>query len=637
MDISELILPGAIRMGVVVESREQVLDCLTELALSVGVVKDGAAFRAALENREEQGSTNFGRGLAVPHAQGPFTQKPAVLALLLKKGVPWGTENSEACDVFFCIAAPAETGEYMQTLACLMGTLRYPGLGDQLRSAGGEQEFRQRLIEAGRAADRSQTSGGRPSRILAVTACPTGIAHTYLAADALQKAALAQGIPIKVETNGGAGIQNQLTKEDIENCDAVIVAADKQVETLRFAGKRVIFAPVSAGVYHAPQLLSRAMAGEAPVYHPGQDLMAGEILPAGGRRHVFYRHLMNGVSHMLPFVVAGGILMTLGLFLDDYSLNPFNFGGNMPMPAFFTLMGKLAFSFMLPVTAGYIAHSIAGLPALAVGFVGGALAEGGIMFHDTLLVQGPSGGFLGALLAGFLAGYVVRGLQSLFRKLPQSLASLKPTILYPVLGVILVGAVICLLNPLLVQTNLFMGHMLQSLRGSSRMLLGAVLGGMMALDMGGPVNKTAYVFATAAVATGQLDVMAAVMAGGMVPPLAMGLCTALFPRLFPPTARRMGGLACVMGLCFITEGAVPFAVADPLRVVPSCVVSGAAAGALSVAFGCTLGAPQGGIFVLPLVNHPARYLVVLALASLLGAVMLRVVSAVWQRKDNKQK
>ncbi len=630
MEITELLKPGSIQLGADLQQKDQVLDCLTQLAVKSGAVQDGTAFRLALASREEEASTDFGQGLAVPHAQGSFAEHPAVIALVLKKGIAWGGPEGSICDVFFCIAAPKAGGDYLQTLACLMGALRAPGLGDKLRAAQSPQQFMDLLLEAEKAAAASRDAecGVIKPRILAVTACPTGIAHTYLAADALKKAAMSLGATIKVETDGSIGVRNELTSEEIQNCDAVIVAADKQVNVDRFVGKRVIFAPVTAGVYHAKQLIQRAMAGEAPVYQPGTDLWAGEILPATGRPRGAYRHLMNGVAHMLPFVVAGGILMSLGMLLDDYQLDPFNFGGNLPLAAFLTLLGKTALGFMLPVTAGYIAESIAGLPALAVGFVGGALAAQGINFSE--MGGGASAGFLGAMLAGFLAGYAVRGLQTLTRRMPAGIATLKPTVIYPLFGVLFVGAVMCLLNPPMAQMNIAIGDALHGMEGGSRILFGAVLGGMMALDMGGPVNKAAYVFATAALAAGDLDVMAAVMAGGMAPPLAMALCTTLFPRGFNPAAKRTGSLAYVMGLCFITEGAVPFALVDPLRVIPCCVLSGMLAGGLSMSFGCTLGAPQGGIFMLPLVNHPAAYLAALFIGSMAGGLLyglLRTIAA----------
>ena len=620
MEITELLAPGSILLGADLTDADQVLQALADLAVSSGAVQDGDAFCAALKDREMEASTDFGQGLAVPHAQGPFTVRPAVVALTLKEPIPWGGPENSVCDVFFCIAAPKQGGEYLQCLACLMTALRAPGLGARLRAAHRPREFLDLLLVAEQAskANTDPDYGCMTPRILAVTACPTGIAHTYLAADALQKAATAQGVSIKVETNGSIGVQNELTKQDIQNCDVVIVAADKQVEVDRFAGKRVIFASVSAGVYHAQQLVQRAVAGEAPVYHPGNDLLAGEVLPPSGALHSFYRHLMNGVAHMLPFVVAGGVLMTLGMLLDVSQNNLLNFGRNLPIASFLTLVGKIAFSFMLPITAGYIARSIAGLPALMLGLVGGALAAQGIRFPD--LATGASGGFLAAILAGFLGGYTIRALQTLTRKLPASIAALKPTVIYPVAGVIVVGVVICAVNPLLAQLNLTIGNALRSMEGGSRIVLGAVLGGMMALDMGGPVNKAAYVFATAALAAGNLDVMAAVMAGGMVPPLAMALCTTLFPQCFPPAMRRAGSLAYIMGLCFITEGAVPFAVADPLRAVPACVLSGALAGSCSMAFRCTMGAAQGGIFMLALVNHPIFYLAALLVGSVVGAL-----------------
>ncbi len=526
-------------------------------------------------------------------------------------------------------------------------------------------------------------------RVLAVTACPTGIAHTYMAAEALEKAGKAMDIPLKAETNGSGGAKNVLTAEEIAAADGIIVAADKNVETARFDGKRVLFVPVSEGIHHPEELIGKIVEKQVPIYHYSGAVKTTETAKNESIGRQLYKHLMNGVSHMLPFVIGGGILIALAFLLDDYSINPANFGMNTPVAAFFKTVGGVvshmlpfvigggilialafllddysinpanfgmntpvaaffktvggvAFNFMLPILAGYIAMSIADRPGLAVGFVGGSLAAAGTSFATILDPNTAAipAGFLGALLAGFVGGYFMLGLRKVCDKLPDSLEGIKPILLYPVIGVLFMGLFMCLVNPLMGAINNGLIDFLNSLGGTSKILLGAVLAGMMSIDMGGPFNKAAYVTGTGAIATAaaagaaqgaiEYQMMAAVMVGGMVPPLAIALCTTFFKKKFTQDERKSGVVNYIMGLCFITEGAIPFAASDPLRVIPSCVVGSAVAGALSMFFGCSLMAPHGGIFVFPVVTNVLGYVISLVVGSLVGMLLLGVL------KKNKE-
>ena len=472
-------------------------------------------------------------------------------------------------------------------------------------------------------------------RVLAVTACPTGIAHTYMAAESLNGKAEEMGISIKVETNGSGGAKNVLTKEDIENCEAIIVAADKKVDMARFDGKKVIQTKVADGIHKAEELISRAAKGDAPIYHhaggSSEDEESAEKESFGRQ---IYKHLMNGVSHMLPFVIGGGILIALAFLFDDYNINPANFGKNTPLAAVLKTIGETSFNFMLPILAGYISMSIADRPGLAAGFVGGALANSGITIASAFdsNISVVSGGFLGALFAGFLAGYLVLGIKKVLSFLPQSLEGLKPTLLYPLLGIGLVGAILLFVNPFFGTINTGITNVLNSMGGTSRVMLGMVVAGMMAVDMGGPFNKAAYVFGTASLASGNFEVMAAVMAGGMVPPLAIALASVVFRNKFTKKDRDAAVTNFVMGLSFITEGAIPFAAADPLRVIPSAVIGSATAGALSMFFNCTLRAPHGGIFVLPVIGKPFMYLLSVVIGTIVGAILLGILRKTVEEK-----
>ena len=623
MKITDLLKKNGIAINPEVKTKEEAINKLVDLMDATGRLSDKEEYKKAVLARESLSTTGIGDNIAIPHAKTTAVKEPGLAAMILTDGIDYDSLDGEPAKLFFLIAAPeGENNLHLDVLARLSMMLMDPEFKDMLVNAKSVDEFLNLIdskendkLEAENKKEEEAKANKTGYRVLAVTACPTGIAHTFMAAESLENKAKDMGISIKVETNGSGGAKNVLTKEEIENAECIIVAADKKVDMARFEGKRVIQTKVANGIHKAEELLNKATSGNAPVYHHagGSD----ESVDSGEKESVgrqIYKHLMNGVSHMLPFVIGGGILIALAFLFDDYSINPATFGSNTPFAAFLKTTGDAAFGFMLPVLAGYIAMSIGDRPALAVGFVGGMLANSG------------GSGFLGALAAGFIAGYLMVGLQKLLSKLPQSLEGLKPVLLYPFLGILLIGAIITfVINPPVGALNTAMNNFLMSMGSSSKVLLGAVLGGMMAIDMGGPFNKAAYVFGTASLATGQFDIMAAVMAGGMVPPLAIALCTTFFKNKFTARERQSGITNYVMGLSFITEGAIPFAAADPLKVIPACVIGSATAGALSMAFGCGLRAPHGGIFVTPIVSNPLRYLAAVAIGAVVGMIVLAVL------------
>ena len=623
MKITDLLKKNGIAINPEVKTKEEAINKLVDLMDATGRLSDKEEYKKAVLARESLSTTGIGDNIAIPHAKTTAVKEPGLAAMILTDGIDYDSLDGEPAKLFFLIAAPeGENNLHLDVLARLSMMLMDPEFKDMLVNAKSVDEFLNLIdskendkLEAENKKEEEAKANKTGYRVLAVTACPTGIAHTFMAAESLENKAKDMGISIKVETNGSGGAKNVLTKEEIENAECIIVAADKKVDMARFEGKRVIQTKVANGIHKAEELLNKATSGNAPVYnHAGgsdESADSGEKESIGRQ---IYKHLMNGVSHMLPFVIGGGILIALAFLFDDYSIDPANFGMNTPFAAFLKTTGGAAFGFMLPVLAGYIAMSIGDRPALAVGFVGGMLAnEGG-------------SGFLGALAAGFIAGYLMLGLKKLFSKLPQSLEGLKPVLLYPFLGILLIGAIIVfIINPPVGALNNGITNLLNSMGSSSKVLLGAVLGGMMAIDMGGPFNKAAYVFGTASLATGQFDIMAAVMAGGMVPPLAIALCTTFFKNKFTARERQSGLTNYVMGLSFITEGAIPFAAADPLKVIPACVIGSATAGALSMAFGCGLRAPHGGVFVTPIVSNPLMYLAAVAIGAVVGMIVLAVL------------
>lgn len=623
MRITDLLSKDAVVLRAKVSNKEEAFDMLIDLHEKIGSITNKKLYKEDIMKREAQGPTAIGDGIAIPHAKSGAVKKPMLTAITVPDGVDLNALDQQPSKLIFMIAAPEGGGDtHLELLSRLTVMLMDASFREELLAAQNTDAFlkiidRKETEKYGHEEPVQKKDG---YRVLAVTACPTGIAHTFMAAEALTNKAVEMGINLKAETNGSGGAKNVLTRQEIEQADAIIIAADKNVEMARFDGKRVIKTSVSEGIHKPGDLIKRALSGDAPVYHHSgkstEERYGGD--ESFGRK--IYKHLMNGVSHMLPFVVGGGILIALAFLLDDYAIDPNNFGKNTPLAAFFKTLGDTAFGFMLPILAGYIAMSIADRPGLAVGFVGGALAVSGMTFLNP--DGGISAGFLGALFAGFVGGYIVVGLRKIFSKLPDSLEGIKPVLLYPLLGVLLIGVVMCAVNPLIAMLNEALNNGLRSMGTTSKVLLGIVLGGMMSIDMGGPFNKAAYVFGTASIASGEYDIMAAVMIGGMIPPLAIALCSTFFKNRFTPAERQSGLVNYILGLCFISEGAIPFAAADPLRVIPSCIVGSAVAGGLSMLFGCTLMAPHGGIFVFPVVGNWPMYLLALVIGSVVGCIML---------------
>ena len=649
MRIVDLLSKEKILLHTSAADKNAAIDLMVGLQEKGGALTDKEAYKQAILAREAQSSTAIEAGIAVPHAKAGCVREPSLAAVTLDRGVDYGAMDGQPSDLFFMIAAPMDGNVHLEILSHLMVLLMDPAFSAELRAAGDADAFLA-VIDRYEQAKYGAQEAAAPAepvkeslpaekggyRILAVTACPTGIAHTYMAAEALEKAGQKLGLPLKAETNGSGGAKNVLTPEEIEAADGIIIAADKNVETARFSGKRVLFVPVSDGIHKPEALIQRIESGNVPVYkHEGAaESSAATKNESAGRQ--IYKHLMNGVSHMLPFVIGGGILIALAFLFDDAAINPANFGMNTPVAAFFKTVGNAAFSFMLPILAGYIAYSIADRPGLAVGFVGGYLASVGTSFWTISTGSAPiPAGFLGALLAGFAGGYFMLGLRKACDKLPRSLEGIKPILIYPLIGVLFMGAFMCLVNPVMSLINTGLTSFLNSLGESSRILLGAVMAAMMSIDMGGPFNKAAYVTGTGAIATAAAagaasndiayQMMAAVMVGGMVPPIAIALATTFFKKKFTPDERKSGIVNYIMGLCFITEGAIPFAASDPLRVIPSCAVGSAVAGALSMLFQCTLPAPHGGIFVFPVIGNVFGYVVALVAGSIIGMLLLALL------------
>lgn len=632
MRIRDLLAAESIQLNGAAWGKEDVLNQMVNLMAKSGKIKDIEIYRKGVFAREEEGTTGIGEGIAIPHCKSDSVERPGLAAMVVKDGVDFDALDGEKVSLIFLIAAPnTEDNVHLDVLSRLSVMLMDENFTTSLRNAKTVEEFLKVIDEA--EAEKAEEKGTEPPQeesstagkkfILAVTGCPTGIAHTYMAAESLEKKAKELGCDIKVETRGSGGAKNVLTKEEIAKADCIIVAADTQVPMERFNGKLVISCKVADGISKSEELLKKAMGGNAAVYHAG-NARAEEADEEGKDSvgHQIYKHLMNGVSHMLPFVVGGGILIAIAFLIDGFSVDlnslPMeergNFGTITPAAAMFKSIGGTAFGFMLPILAGFIALSIADRPGLAVGFVGGAVAANG------------TSGFLGALVAGFLAGYLVLGLKKAFSKLPDSLEGIKPVLLYPLIGVFLVGVIMTyVVEPPIGALNTLINNGLNGMNGASAIILGALLGGMMSVDMGGPVNKAAYVFGTASIAAGNYNIMAAVMIGGMVPPIAIALATLFFKNKFTAEERKAGPTNFIMGLSFITEGAIPFAASDPLRVLPACIVGSAVAGAISMAFDCTLMAPHGGIFVFLTVGHPLQYLIALAIGSAISCFLLGVL------------
>lgn len=629
MKITDLITPTAIRLGATCATKQDALIQITQLMQAQGNLNDLEGYRQAVFAREQESSTGVGEGIAIPHAKTAAVARPGLAAMTVPNGVEFDSLDGAPVHLLFLIAAPDNAeNTHIDMLSRLSTLLMDENFRARLLAAKTPEEFLQEIDRTEQAAYPAETPKAPATsatyEVLAVTACPTGIAHTFMAAEALEKAAKKAGISLKVETNGSSGIKNALSAEEIEQAKAIIVAADKTVETARFDGKKVIFTQVAEGIHHPAELLTRAVQGEAPIFHAEKSARPAETQTDNAWRKI-YKHLMNGVSHMLPFVIGGGILIALSFLVDGENTATAQFGTGTPLAAFLNQIGGLAFSMMFPILAGYIALSIADRPALMPGIVGGLLAKTGFSGYLPQELWQPSG-FLGALAAGFIAGYLMLGLKKLCNRLPATLEGIKPVLIYPVVGILAIGAIMAfIINPPMAWFNTAINSFLANLSTGSKVVLGFVLGGMMSIDFGGPINKTAYVFGTAALVSQQYEIMAAVMAGGMVPPLAIALSTLFFKNRYTPAERQTTAGNFVMGLSFITEGAIPFAASDPLRVIPSCALGSAVAGALSMYFGCGLPAPHGGIFVVGIMTHATLFIVSLGVGALVGMALLALL------------
>ena len=628
MRIVDLLKKDSILLNASPKTKSEAIDMLVDLQVKGGCIADREAYKKGILAREDKGSTAVGEGIAIPHAKSEALKAPSLAAMTVPAGVDYEALDDEPSNLLFMIAAPNDGDVHLEVLSRLMTILMDEDFREKLLNAKDKEEFLKVIddMENEKYPDepRAEVVSAEGYKVLAVTACPTGIAHTYMAAEALEKAGKKLGISIKVETNGSGGAKNILTAEEIAACDGIIVAADKTVEMARFNGKKVLSTKVSDGIKIPEELINRIEAGDAPVYYHEGGAGATNTSSSGnesfGRK--MYKHLMNGVSNMLPFTVAGGIFIALAFLIDSLGGAPqdSDFGTHLAAAAWFKTIGNYAFTFMIPILAGYIGKSIADRPGLLVGMAGGAMAVSGATFAN------PAGnipsGFLGALLAGFLGGFLMLMLEKLCDRLPNALNGIKPVLIYPLGGLGIIAMIMCAVNPIMGVLNNGVANFLSNMGDANKVLLGCILGAMMSIDMGGPFNKAAYVFGVAAISSGNFDIMAAVMIGGMVPPIAIALATTFFKSKFTEEERKSGPVNYIMGLSFITEGAIPYAAADPLRVIPSCMVGAAAAGGLSMAFGCTLRAPHGGIFVFPVVGHPLQYVIALAVGSVVSMLLL---------------
>ena len=625
MRITDLLKKESISLNRELSSKSEAIDALIDLQEKAGNLNDKEEYKKGILAREEQGSTAIGNGIAIPHAKTSAVAHPGLSAVTAPSGVDYNALDGKPSNLLFMIAAPEDGDLHLEVLSRLMTMLMDETFRNELLSAKTADEFISVIDrkEAEKYPENPVPAAKKEGyRILAVTACPTGIAHTYMAAEALEKAGEEMGIPLKAETNGSGGAKNVLTKEEIAAADGIIIAADKSVEMGRFDGKKLISVKVSDGIKKPKELIERVMSDSAPVYHHTGAKSSEKDTDTENFGRKIYKHLMNGVSNMLPFVVAGGIFIALAFLIDTLMGAPqdSNFGTNSPVAAFFKTIGGYAFNFMIPVLSAFIAKSIADRPGFLVGLVGGLLATTGSTF--TAVGGDVPSGFLGALFAGFVGGYLMLGVEKLLSKLPKSLEGIKPVLIFPLVGIGLIAVIMCAVNPIMGMLNTGLTNLLHSMGSTSKVLLGVVLGAMMSTDMGGPFNKAAYVFGTAAITSGNYDIMAAVMVGGMVPPLAIALATTFFKKKFTAQERKSGPVNYILGLSFITEGAIPYAASDPLRVIPACMIGAGLAGGLSMLFKCTLMAPHGGIFVFAVVGNWPYYLLALAAGSVVSMLLL---------------
>ncbi len=628
MKITDLLSTSAIKLNGVAHSKEEVINQMVDLMASNGNIINKEEYKRVVMEREKEGTTGIGEGIAIPHGKTDAVSKPGLSAMVIPNGVNFDSLDGQPAKLIFLIAAPnTKDNVHLDVLSRLSTLLMDTEFRKELLNAETPAEFMLCIDRAERMKLKETKQESNGYEILAITACPTGIAHTYMAAEALEKMGAQLGHKVKVETHGSSGVKNKFTKEEIKNAKAVIIAADTKIDLSRFDGKKLVKAKVADGINKPQELIEHVLSSEAKTYHSANKNSQEEDNEKEGVGTRIYKHLMNGVTHMLPFVVGGGILIALAFLFDDYSIDPSNFGMNTPLAAFFKTVGGAAFNVMLYILAGYIAMSIADRPGLAVGFVGGILAVQGTTFAsltDSTVVL-VSSGFLGALIAGFVGGYIVLLLKKICSYLPESIEGIKTILLYPVFGIMLMGAFMLLINPYVGAINTAINNYLSSMSTANKILLGAILGGMMAVDLGGPVNKAAYTFGTGMLASGQYEIMAAVMAGGMVPPLAIALLATFFPKKIAKKDKQAAYVNYIMGLSFISEGAIPFASADPLRTIPAFVAGSAVTGALSMVFNCTLMAPHGGIFVIATVGHPIWYLVSIIIGSLVSMAVMAML------------
>ena len=627
MKITDLLSEKAINLHGKANSKEEAIIQLVDLMVENENINDKEAYKQAVLKREEEGTTGIGEGIAIPHGKTDAVEKPGLAAMIIPDGVDFKSLDGSPAKLLFLIAAPnTKDNVHLDVLSRLSTLLMDTEFRQALYDAKSPKEFLECIDKAETEKLGEEKNSNDQYEILAITSCPTGIAHTYMAAEALEQMGEQLGHKVKVETHGSSGVKNKFTKEEIKNAKGIIIASDTNIDLSRFDGKKLIKAKVADGINKPKELIENVLSSNAKTYHSDNKNKSEENDDEQKEKigTKIYKHLMNGVTHMLPFVVGGGILIAIAFLLDDYSIDPSNFGMNTPIAAFFKTIGNAAFNVMLYILAGYIAMSIADRPGLAVGFVGGILAVQGTTFEsltngDITLV---SSGFLGALIAGFVGGYIVLGLKKLCSYLPDSIEGIKTILLYPVFGILLMGTFMLLINPYVASINTAINDYLSSMSNANKIILGAILGGMMAVDLGGPINKAAYTFGTGMLASGQYEIMAAVMAGGMVPPLAIALLATLFPRKIPKKDKQAAYVNYIMGLSFISEGAIPFASADPLRTIPSFVIGSAVTGALSMWFSCTLMAPHGGIFVIATIGHPVKYLLAIAIGAIISMLIM---------------
>ena len=637
MKITDLLSKDAIKLNGIANSKQDAINKLVDLMAKNGNLTDKEKYTQVVLKREEEGSTGIGEGIAIPHGKTDAVSRPGLSAMVINNGVEFDSLDGKPAKLLFLIAAPnTKDNVHLDVLSRLSTLLMDTEFRKSLMEAKTPEEFL-RCIDIAENAKLAQTKKNDEYEILAITSCPTGIAHTYMAAEALEKMGEQLGHKVKVETHGSSGVKNKFTKEEIKNAKAVIIAADTKIDLSRFDGKKLIKAKVADGINRPQELIERVLSSDAKIYHSSNKSQNSDSDEKEGFGTKIYKHLMNGVTHMLPFVVGGGILIAIAFLLDDYSINPSNFGMNTPVAAFFKTVGGAAFNVMLYILAGYIAMSIADRPGLAVGFVGGILAVQGTTFAsltDSSVVL-VSSGFLGALIAGFVGGYIVILLKKICSYLPDSIEGIKTILLYPVFGILLIGAFMLLINPYVGAINTAINNYLSSMGTANKVVLGAILGGMMAIDLGGPINKAAYTFGTGMLASGQYEIMAAVMAGGMVPPLAIAFLATAFPKKISKKDKQAAYVNYIMGLSFISEGAIPFASADPLRTLPAFVVGSAVTGALSMIFNCTLMAPHGGIFVIATIGHPLLYLLAIAVGTVVSTMIMAKLKKKLPEYDKK--